>query len=107
MPLEILMFALWVAALFLVVWQAALTVQLGRLRRSQERVATPGVDPVGVGMLYGGLIRELRDTADERIAVLETRIAELEDLLADYDRLVGQQPPRGAAVRRERLRRCG
>jgi len=107
MPIEFLVFGLWVAALFLVVWQAVLTVQLQRLRTGGDGRPTTDVNAVGLGMLYNGLIDELRQTADDKIGLLEQRIDELEALLERHERLVDGGVIRPATFGRQRLRRCG
>ena len=107
MPIELLVFGLWIAALFLVVWQAVLTVQLQRLRNQEKASEAQDLNLVGVGMLYNGLIEELRTTADEKIMLLEQRIYELEALLEETDGKVAQFPSSQSTFARSRLRRCG
>ena len=108
MSVENWVFVVWITGVFIVAWQVGLTIKLGTIGRKSTPQAS-GVDPVGVGLLYNGLIEELRTTADQRIALLEERISELEGLLADYDRVVGHRQSRGleAVDSGRRYRRCG
>lgn len=106
MPIDVLVLMLWVATLFLVAWQLVLTVQLQRIGRA--RTSSEGdVNHVGVGLMYQGLLEELRSTADEKVALLEERIDELEQLLGERER--AEPARRGAPVSlaRERARRDG
>ncbi len=107
MVIELLVFGLWITALFLVVWQAVLTVQLQRLRSSEKTQGPQDMNLVGVGMLYNGLIEELRTTADEKIMLLEQRIEELEALLEETDGKIARLPVGQSTFARSRLRRCG
>ena len=100
MPIEILVFGLWIAALFLVVWQFLLTMQIQKIRRSKGGQFEGGVDWLGMGMLYNGLIDELNTTADEKIEMMEERIDELERLLDERDRYFQRNI-------NAKLRRCG
>jgi len=108
MSFETLVFGLWLATFVLVLWQVVLTVEFGRLRRQAGGRAEGGIDFVNMGLMYNGLIEEFRDTADEKIALLERRIEELEDLLDEGN--VEDEP--GSRVRWlhgdiERVRRFG
>ena len=108
MSFETLVFGLWVAAFVLVIWQVVLTAEINRLKRRSPVENPGGVEFVNLGLLYNGLIDEFRQTADEKIALLERRIEELEGLLEETG-LEDEPPARVRWLHDDfaRVRRCG